>query len=203
MFQDKGLIAQKRGAVAVIVVNTKGRPMIAALAGLVGKPVLDIPVVLVDDDDGRVKSSAGRAEVVAESVRDEKLKFHVSMFCDSRWDDSQFGKPCYVGDQVVVRREGEAVDLPGTITERVNFGWFKVHVPGILVEEYPGWSVYRDSGSPCTAQAGSFIAGVTRPGTCEIGLKIHSAILCKDRKFRGVDKIERNIYCEQQQTVDL
>jgi len=217
MFQDKGLVLQSRGAVAVIVVNGAKSGMIGALAGIPGKPILDIPVVLVDGDGAVLKSSYIGNQIAIRPkefphVLDEKISFKTEWFCDPGWDsvttmsarDSSspdFGLPCQSGDSVMLHREGEAVEIPAKIIEEFGGGFFSVESSG-EIQTVPGWQIFRDSTSPCTAQFGTYIDDVVRSDTCQITLRLHSSVLCADKRFRRPKQIANDIVCEYEPHVE-
>lgn len=208
MFYNKGLNLQKRGAKAVIVINPPKGGMIAALAGLPGKPPLDIPVILTDTDGAVLKTVyANNRELVIRSSpiegqslpsADEKINIKSEWYCDSRWsDDFSFAQSCTVDDQVTMYRDGEEAGHPAVITERLGGGLFmiRVHQTG-MIHEVAGSKLYRDSVTPCTAELGTFIADVVRSDTCEVTVRLHSSLLCADRKIREPPKISTDFLCE-------
>ena len=200
MFQEKGLVAQKRGAVGVVVVNTVKRGMIHALAGIQDKPVLDIPVVLVDLEGEILKEHLGEWVSIFSEIPHldpaYPVSFQTEFYCDPNWDSGKFPKTCNIGDHVGVRREGEMLEVLGRIVEKFTSGLFKVAIDGIGTHTYPGWQLFRDSTTPCTAQFGSIITQVDNSDLCDIRLKIHSALLCADPRFRDPPPISKDLFCE-------
>ena len=208
MFHAKALIAQRKGAVGVIIVNVAKRGMIPAMAGVADQPVLDIPAVLVDTDGKILRTLSGTRAVIKAapipgqsppSLRDA-LNFKVVMECDSRWDTGSFGQSCRVGDKVTVRREGESDEVGREIVEKLNADTFRVSLAGAdsdaVSDVIQGWELSRDSTTPCTAQLGTFITSVDRTDTCEITVTMHSGFLCADKRFREPLRRSKDIVCE-------
>ena len=186
MFHDKGLVAQKRGAVGVIVINTFKRGMIPALAGMPGKPVLDIPVVLVDTPGLVLKDFVGEEATVGppKDTPTTPVTLAVSWYCDADWESE---RSCQVGDTVGIRREGDPIDSVGRIDKAFSSGAFSV-----AETVYPGWQLFKSKA--CTSQLGTRIVDASVNG-CEISLKIHSALLCGDPRFRDPPRVPSDIAC--------
>jgi hypothetical protein len=203
MFQDKGLNLQRRGAVAVIVVNGAKNGMIGALAGLPEKPVLDIPVILVDREGSVLKSNYLGREIVVKSATwsslSEKISFKTEWYCDANWDSpdsTSFASQCSIGDKVLLHREGEMVELHATIVEKFGGGFFKIRTDSGASETVSGWQLFKDSSTPCTAELGTLITDVIRSDTCLFTVRLHSSLLCADKRFRKPKHVSRDIICQ-------
>jgi len=211
MFQEKGLYMQKKGAKAVIVINGSKGGMIAALASIPGKPPLDIPVLLVDREGSVLKSTFSGRTLIVQSLPIEgqslpsvsdTVRVSSEWYCDPRWADesspsSQFARSCETGDEVLVYREGEEFGHPGNIVEKLGSGFFRVRLSDTptVVEEFSGWRVYKDASSPCTAQLGTFVTDIVRSDTCELTVRLHSSILCGDKRMREPKRVSKDVQC--------
>jgi hypothetical protein len=197
MFQEKGLIAQKKGAGGVVVVNQKKREMISAMASVSGKPALDIPMALVDVNAG-VKKHVGTFVTMRPFLsEDDKfeppkpISFSVSFHCNPKWDsEPTFATPCKEGDSVLIHREGEQAAMHATVVAVPNYGLIEVGKGEVLA----GHQVSKGSHTPCTAQLGTFIEEVTVDHT-RVNVNIHSALLCRDRNFREPQLLNKNVVC--------
>jgi hypothetical protein len=207
MFHDKALLAQKKGASAVIIMNQKDRTMIPAMASIPGKPMADIPAVLTDTDglvlknfDGKVITlSSAPIKGQAGPSSSDMLRITASFYCDAQWDNVSFAKSCQVGEKVKLVREGEPDLYIAEILERLNGDTFRVHVsgtPSSVTEIVPGYMLDRSNQTPCTAQIGTFIKEVERTDTCDLRLKIHSNLLCGSTLFREPVIRTNEIVCE-------
>jgi len=210
MFQEKGLFMQKKGAKAVIVVNGAKGGMIAALASIPGKPPLDIPVILVDREGSVLKSTfSGRTLIVQSLPIDgqslpsvsDTVRVSSEWYCDPRWAEesppSHFARSCETGDEVLVYREGEEFGHPGNIVEKLGSGFFRVRLTDTpsVVEEFSGWKLYKDASSPCTAQLGTFLTDIVRSDACELTVRLHSSILCGNKRIREPKRVSKDIHC--------
>jgi hypothetical protein len=215
MFHDKGLIIQKKGAAAIIVVNGAKNGMIGALAGLPDKPALDIPVILVDRDGSVLKSNYIGREILIKSTPfgghsrpslDDKIGFKTEWFCDPNWDSdaseltnggkATFASQCTVGEKVLLHREGEMVEVHATIREKFGSGFFQIQTETGVNEIAAGWQLFKDSSTPCTAELGTFITDVIRSDTCQFTVRLHSSLLCSDKRFRKPKQVSSDIGCE-------
>jgi hypothetical protein len=207
MFQEKGFNMQRKGAKAVVVINGAKGGMIAALAALPGKPPLDIPVILVDRDGAVLKTVYDGKQLVIQSASivgqslpsvSEPVSVKSEWYCDSRWDDesAEFSTTCQAGDEILLHRDGEHVAYPATVTERLGSGFFRIrpHDTG-KYEEVSGWQIFKDSWSPCTAELGSMITDVIRSDMCELTVRMHSSLLCADKRLAKPKQISKDIQC--------
>lgn len=201
MFQEKALVAQKQGAVGLVIVNNVRKGMIPAMAGIAGNPAVDIHAVLVDIDGTVVKQLNGvEAKIHSAPLpgstppgADERMHVKVNVRCIDEMD----ARPCKVGDQVVVELDGEVNRQPGHIVDKINAELFSVKLdPHKPPEETPGWQIFKNAESPCTAQTGTFISEIIRSDTCELTVNIHSALLCADTRFKRALLQKHDIVCE-------
>ena len=205
MFQEKALLAEKRGAAALIILNVGKRSMIPAMASVPGHAFLSIPSVLVDSDASFLtKYTGSKATVSAAPMAgsafpsdNQTLAVKVSAYCDPEsLGRNAFGQACQVGDKVIVRREGEAHEHAGHIVEKLSHDTFKVSTAGASSSEtFSAWELFKNSETPCTGQMGIVITDVEHSDTCEVSVRIHSPFLCADRRFRDPPKQNRDIVC--------
>ena len=190
MFQDKALVAQRRGAVGIVIVNQAKRAMIPAMAAVPDKPMSDIPAVLVDRDGIVLDKFIGSVVRISPApfpgqstpAPDEKIDVVLNVGCQSI--EKEYSLQCEEGDEVLMQLDGELLKHPVRIVEKINPELYVVsddHEPREIV---PGWSLFKDGDLPCTGQLGSFITDVRRTDSCEITVDIHSALLCGDSKYR-------------------
>lgn len=205
MFQEKALLAEKRGAAALIILNVGKRSMIPAMASVPGHAFLSIPSVLVDSDASFLtKYTGSKATVSAAPMAgstfpsdNQTLAVKVSAYCDPEsLGRNAFGQACQVGDKVIVRREGEAHEHAGHIVEKLSHDTFIVSTAGASSSEtFSAWELFKNSETPCTGQMGIVITDVEHSDTCEVSVRIHSPFLCADRRFRDPPKQNRDIVC--------
>jgi hypothetical protein len=201
MFQEKTLIAQRKGAQGIIIVNTVKRSMIPAMASIAGKPAADIPAVLTDTDGLVLKAFIGtkvRLEPApypgeASPGPNDHLDVVLRIGCLST--EPGYAKACEVGDQVLLEQDGDVLHHSVEIVEKLNPELYVVIAGQGFRETVPGWRLFKESDVPCTSQLGSFVKSVERTGTCELTATIHSALVCADERFREPLLRKRDVNC--------
>lgn len=187
LFQDKTLIAQRKGAAGIIVINNLKKGMIPAMAAMTGKPAADIPAVLVDTEGAVLKQMTGNRVRISPNIPeglsrprlDENLEIHVSVGCYNKEI-----KACQAGDQVLVNFDGDPNHHSASIVEVLNPDSYLVHVPGKGNVVAAGWQVLQESDLPCTVHRGTYIRSISRTDTCVLSVDIHSGLVCSDPRLR-------------------
>ena len=196
MFQTKAQIAQKAGAAAVIILNTKGRGMVRWMAAVSSEKFPDIPAILIDR--GAELLEGGNA-VIQKEGRSEEVNIDVEFFCEPRWREQPWN--CEPGKEVSIR-SGIENERFGIVETHLGGGLMTVRMlndeKGVYEDDFetiPSALVYGDSEWSC---AGNDLLSISslEIEECEGTLFLHSSLLCADPRFMEIPKSTKNIKCE-------